>query len=29
VQQLLREHPTPEYKRPAYPNYHKGDGLGQ
>jgi len=29
VQQLLKEHPTPEYKRPAYPNYHKGDGLGQ
>ena len=29
VLQLLKEHPTPQYKRPAYPNYHKSDGLGQ
>lgn len=28
VLQLLKEHPTPDYKRPAYPNYHKSDGLG-
>src|SRR5882762_3004663 len=28
VLQLLKEHPTPQYKRPAYPNYHKDDGLG-
>jgi hypothetical protein len=26
--QLMKEHPAPEYKRPAYPNYHKNDGLG-
>ncbi len=29
VLQLLRDHPIPQYKKPAYPNYHKGDGLGQ
>jgi tricorn protease len=29
VLQLLKDHPIPQYKRPAYPNYHKGDGLGQ
>jgi len=28
VQQLMKEHPAPEYKRPPYPNYHKDDGLG-
>jgi tricorn protease len=27
VMQLLKEHPTPEYKRPQYPNYHKNDAL--
>jgi len=27
VMQLLKEHPTPEYKRPEYPNYHKSDAL--
>jgi tricorn protease len=27
VMQLLKEHPTPEYKRPEYPNYHKNDAL--
>jgi tricorn protease len=24
----LKEHPLPEFKRPAYPNYHEKDGLG-
>jgi tricorn protease len=28
VMQLLKDHPLPQYKRPLYPNYHKGDGLG-
>ena len=28
VLRLLAEHPLPEYKRPAYPNYHQKDGLG-
>jgi tricorn protease len=28
VMQLLKGHPMPEYKRPAYPNYHQNDGLG-
>ncbi len=28
VLQLLKDHPTPQYKRPAYPNYHKNDALG-
>jgi tricorn protease len=27
--QLLKDHPLPKYKRPAYPNYHSSDGLGQ
>ena len=27
VMQLLKEHPTPEYKHPEYPNYHKNDAL--
>jgi tricorn protease len=27
--QLMKEHPAPVYKRPAYPNYHKNDGLGR
>jgi len=25
VMQLLQEHPLPQYKRPAYPNYHPGE----
>lgn len=29
VQQLLKEHPLPQYKRPPYPNYHQSDGLGK
>jgi tricorn protease len=29
ILQLMKEHPTPEYKRPPYPNYHKNDALGQ
>jgi tricorn protease len=28
VMQLLKDHPLPQYKRPEYPDYHKGDGLG-
>jgi tricorn protease len=28
VMQQLKEHPLPEFKRPAYPNYHDKDGLG-
>ena len=28
ILQLMKEHPAPNYKRPAYPNYHKNDGLG-
>jgi tricorn protease len=28
ILQLMKEHPAPDYKRPAYPNYHKNDGLG-
>jgi tricorn protease len=28
VMQQLKEHPLPEYQRPAYPNYHEKDGLG-
>ena len=28
VMELLEEHPPPESKRPAYPNYHTKDGLG-
>ena len=28
ILQLMKEHPAPEYKRPAYPSYHKNDGLG-
>jgi tricorn protease len=28
VLQLMKEHPAPVYTRPAYPNYHKNDGLG-
>jgi tricorn protease len=28
VMQQLKEHPLPEFKRPAYPNYHEKDGLG-
>jgi tricorn protease len=28
VMQELKEHPLPEFKRPAYPNYHEKDGLG-
>jgi tricorn protease len=29
VMQLMKEHPAPVYPRPAYPNYHKSDGLGR
>jgi tricorn protease len=29
VLQLMKEHPAPVYTRPAYPNYHKNDGLGR
>ncbi len=29
VMQQLKEHPLPDHPRPAYPNYHKGDGLGR
>jgi tricorn protease len=29
VLQLMKEHPAPVYARPAYPNYHKNDGLGR
>ncbi|MGO8793512.1 MAG: PDZ domain-containing protein [Candidatus Sulfotelmatobacter sp.] len=28
VLQQLKEHPVPEYKKPAYPNYHEKDELG-
>ena len=28
ILQLMKEHPAPQYQRPAYPNYHKNDGLG-
>ena len=28
VMQQLKEHPLPEIKRPAYPNYHEHDDLG-
>jgi tricorn protease len=28
VMKLLKDHPLPQYKRPEYPNYHKGDELG-
>jgi len=28
VMQQLKEHPLPEFKRPAYPNYHEHDDLG-
>jgi tricorn protease len=28
VMQQLKEHPLPQYQRPAYPNYHEKDGLG-
>ena len=28
VMQQLKEHPLPDYQRPAYPNYHEKDGLG-
>ncbi|MGA7931114.1 MAG: PDZ domain-containing protein, partial [Candidatus Sulfotelmatobacter sp.] len=28
VMQQLKEHPLPQYPRPAYPNYHGKDGLG-
>ena len=28
VLQLMKEHPAPQYKRPAYPNYHTHDELG-
>jgi tricorn protease len=28
VLDLLAKQPTPQYRTPAYPNYHRGDGLG-
>jgi len=28
VMQELKDHPLPQYKRPAYPNYHEHDDLG-
>jgi tricorn protease len=28
VLQQLKEHPVPEYNKPAYPNYHEKDDLG-
>ncbi len=28
VMQQLKEHPLPQFQRPAYPNYHEKDGLG-
>jgi tricorn protease len=28
VLQQLKDHPLPQYKRPAYPNYHEHDDLG-
>jgi tricorn protease len=28
VMQQLKEHPLPQFNRPAYPNYHEKDGLG-
>jgi tricorn protease len=28
VMQQLKDHPAPEIKRPAYPNYHEHDDLG-
>ncbi len=28
VMQQLREHPVPQFQRPAYPNYHEHDNLG-
>ncbi len=28
VMQQLKDHPAPEIKRPAYPNYHERDDLG-
>jgi tricorn protease len=28
VMQQLKEHPLPQYPRPAYPNYHEHDDLG-
>ena len=28
VQQLMKQHPVQQVKRPAYPNYHTHDGLG-
>jgi tricorn protease len=28
VMQQLKDHPLPQYQRPAYPNYHEKDGLG-
>jgi len=29
VMDLLKKNPLPEYKKPAYPNYHTADGLGR
>jgi tricorn protease len=29
VLDLLNKNPLPKYKKPAYPNFHKGDDLGK
>jgi tricorn protease len=29
IEQLMKEHPTPVYQRPPYPNYHEHDALGR
>ena len=29
VMDLLKKNPLPQYKKPPYPNYHTGDGLGK
>jgi tricorn protease len=29
VMDSLKKNPLPQYKKPAYPNYHSGDGLGK
>jgi len=29
VMESLKKNPLPQYKKPAYPNYHSGDGLGK
>jgi len=29
VMDSLKKNPLPQYKKPAYPNYHSTDGLGK